>query len=554
MSAQYFAAQGLTSDDMQGDITLRCLTYVNTKADTALATLAGLPSDVASYATTLSSLVVDMNKLKNYQVVNVKEYGATGNGSTNDTLALNLAAGAIPTDGGILYFPTGTYLITNTVSIINRTNLLIKSDSAIIKPNNNGSGLYFNNCPHLQIEGSLSLACGSTALVNSFGLVIQNCQFSNIKNIFIIGDFAVGIYCNANGPSYAVACSIEATVSGCRTGILMAGEYYELCNCKVTNCKYGVDMSYGNSQITGGNFNYNKIGIMAVGGNGNSDHGRITGATVNHNDACGIFLKNLIYSMSITGCQIWATIITTNPLTEAAAVAARIGNFGVYIENSRNVNISGCHIARNIQNLGLDGYCMCNISNNNFLSDTGRTTIHVAEFGATNTAFGLNAQNIISNNIFDGALTSGFKRFYFFDTLTLSRANLIKNNMGTCDVNYLMMNAVGATYEIGQHDSYIVDTSVINVAYSSSTPNDQSTNIYILPHMMGIPFEITVKGFITEGGFWLRVKTTSTNLPIITAIGSISYYLAHKAIFVSARNIKFTPFGAEGPQWVLSIY
>ncbi|RTE08370.1 OmpL47-type beta-barrel domain-containing protein [Paenibacillus whitsoniae] len=43
--------------------------------------------------------------------INVKDYGATGNGSANDTPAFQEAIAHLPTEGGRLYIPAGTYLL-----------------------------------------------------------------------------------------------------------------------------------------------------------------------------------------------------------------------------------------------------------------------------------------------------------------------------------------------------------------------------------------------------------------------------------------------------------
>ncbi|RJF81555.1 hypothetical protein D3877_15545 [Azospirillum cavernae] len=51
-------------------------------------------------------------------VFNVKSYGATGNGSTDDTGAVNAARNAlVAAGGGVLYFPAGIYILSQSITI-----------------------------------------------------------------------------------------------------------------------------------------------------------------------------------------------------------------------------------------------------------------------------------------------------------------------------------------------------------------------------------------------------------------------------------------------------
>lgn len=66
---------------------------------------------------------------------NVKDFGATGDGVTDDTAAILAAAAAIgATDyGKELFFPEGTYILTDRILIESRNNFTIRGYNAIIK-------------------------------------------------------------------------------------------------------------------------------------------------------------------------------------------------------------------------------------------------------------------------------------------------------------------------------------------------------------------------------------------------------------------------------------
>lgn len=63
-------------------------------------------------------------------IINAKtQYGATGDGVTDDTTAINNAIAALnATTGGVVYLPTGTYITTKEIGIINRHNVTLCGD------------------------------------------------------------------------------------------------------------------------------------------------------------------------------------------------------------------------------------------------------------------------------------------------------------------------------------------------------------------------------------------------------------------------------------------
>ena len=51
------------------------------------------------------------------ETVSVKDFGAVGDGTTDDTAAIQAAIDSLPAAGGGLYFPTGTYLVASQVTL-----------------------------------------------------------------------------------------------------------------------------------------------------------------------------------------------------------------------------------------------------------------------------------------------------------------------------------------------------------------------------------------------------------------------------------------------------
>ena len=91
-------------------------------------------------------------------VVNVRHFGAMGNGHTNDTRAIQSAIDALPTSGGTIVVPDGTYMIDalKGVSLRSHTRLSLASGAAL-KAIGNDARRYWVvkvwNVDNVEIEG-----------------------------------------------------------------------------------------------------------------------------------------------------------------------------------------------------------------------------------------------------------------------------------------------------------------------------------------------------------------------------------------------------------------
>ena len=101
------------------------LKSAGTRIGLAILTVAGLTAVDASLASPASAAPV---------LLNVRDFGATGNGSTNDTAAINRAitAANAAADGGIVEFPSGTYRSANSIHMKSNVTLQLDAGSTIL--------------------------------------------------------------------------------------------------------------------------------------------------------------------------------------------------------------------------------------------------------------------------------------------------------------------------------------------------------------------------------------------------------------------------------------
>lgn len=120
------------------------------------------------------------------QVYNVKAYGAVGDGVTDDTDAIQELIDSLPTRGGDIFFPEGTYIITNTLTIKHHgvslkgvTSASTYADQAAMQPGVAGTSV---------IQASLTSFPASTPMI-VFGELSTSKMWTGggIQNMSILG-------------------------------------------------------------------------------------------------------------------------------------------------------------------------------------------------------------------------------------------------------------------------------------------------------------------------------------------------------------------------------
>ncbi len=144
--------------------------------------------------------------------VNVKSFGAIGDGISDDTLAIKNAM--LAADGRELYFPQGTYMVSDITCTVN--NLILSSDeAAVIKKLNavKEPMLTFYDCQKADIEG-ITFDAGRAEFGDDYDTACIYFR-GEASNIFIA-------HCNFRN------CSREATAFlGKASNVYIANNYYE---------------------------------------------------------------------------------------------------------------------------------------------------------------------------------------------------------------------------------------------------------------------------------------------------------------------------------------
>lgn len=121
---------------------------------------------------------------------NVMDYGATGNGTTDDSSAIRLALDYIGglINGGTVYFPPGTYYVASKIFIPQTPYLCLRGSGAILLGQGKGTGIIFETgAQTYSTGGTTNIGFPETYLhYNQIisGLKFQNCQIAlNLYNM-----------------------------------------------------------------------------------------------------------------------------------------------------------------------------------------------------------------------------------------------------------------------------------------------------------------------------------------------------------------------------------
>jgi parallel beta-helix repeat protein len=185
-----------------------------------------------------------LDKLRD--VVSVKDFGAVGDGVADDTAEIQAALDAVPTIGGCIYFPAGTYVVSAPIVVDSNTVLIgdgmyVSKLSATTAFTSSQAIIYANSESNITIQQIGLLGNTNGTVGAGTGIHLKNGTRNNVRDCYVENTTQAGIRYEEQNNGIIDGCSL---VSCGRTGytdnhgIMLysaSGSSIQTYSCKVTS-------------------------------------------------------------------------------------------------------------------------------------------------------------------------------------------------------------------------------------------------------------------------------------------------------------------------------
>jgi hypothetical protein len=303
--------------------------------------------------------------------VTPEQYGAVGDGITNDAVAIQNAINSSIS----VHFGDKTYLTNSTITIATAQNIIGNGNLSIIKTNSNlpvfdiqSGGVKISNFTILG-SGRASATDYVTTFPLQNGIKISGFYFDiKIDNMFFDNLGNAGIYGLDNTITSSVAIKSGVSVNNCDFRNNLIGIFWDtefefnlVNNCNFRDNEWGIRNNAGNNAYLGGQNMRNRKGYSLESGLNNA-HSVVNGVHFNQNLEWGIYANGVTNGHVFSNCVVFFNKIE---VINSTGITFDGGEYGV---SSGGLNVSGS-INTTFQNI-------------NFL-----TTPPITESGNTNLKF-----------------------------------------------------------------------------------------------------------------------------------------------------------------------
>lgn len=356
----------------------------------------------------LSGAVARTVNTKLQEIISVKDFGAVGDASTDDTAAIQAALNALNVNGGgSLYVPFGTYMITSTLQVYSNTRIFGDGPGSIIKSNN------------------MSITAGAWPFGNQTILVMDSASNVIIENICLditgITNFLTATRTIlAHNTSYLWVQNCKLLTSGAATACTACNNYYITNNDIYVSSTDGVTHHDGVIDSWWGSHTFT-----------------IDGNTITNN------IVDLRYAIIVTGQDNSLAAAACHHFTIVNNKVYDVDAIGIWVNGRNGQNYCGIIANNQIQTVkdfyGISVYDTTDcVVSNNLIKDTYLCGIIV---GSENNAIYAGAKNVtVANNVINNPSTSAGVSALFNSAITFVKAT---NSIATGNVVF------GTTYRYG---------------------------------------------------------------------------------------------------------
>lgn len=523
-----------------------------------------------------SNLVAAINEVDKYisnlGIYNVKDYGAVGDGTTDDTEPIQAATAAANLTGGIIYFPQGNYYMTEPI-VITHHGTCVKGaspQSTYIHTDDESCILIGGTEEHklsaCSVKDISLYRVNDTATTGKFGIRNNYNTNGTINNVIIEG-FNFGVYNNHSGNTMIYTVGIVQRAYGATGFTFTNGSVSDmLMNCYVANTgSNGGAVDNGTGVFCGGEhigdlaIYYLDVangghgiwvdGIEMLSGYGGADF-RFHNIVVDGNRSAAIYLNNIGGRGNVVIDGGWLNpsiragsggiemhtvnnVAITNMIIQQLSDAAPSNLYGIWGGNATYLSISNV-IFKNIYGpISLASIDRVSIDNNQ---------ISVYDLSSAISTYGINLETatnvIINGNSVNGSYIRGIsaggdsivctgnivKRATTAFAITASTTKVVNDNIpATSDIETYAIDTGITAYKSG----HVVTLCFANYAYTGTAWAQLLTkwlpiDVVNAPLIDGAGNAINRFGLLTTGNYRI-ITPNGSSYAAGTYSGTVTY-------------------------------
>jgi hypothetical protein len=411
------------------------------------------------------------NRMIDGASISVKDFGATGDGTTDDTTAIQAALNV----GGTVYFPKGTYL-TGSLLIPSNTEVVGAKDSIILAATTLSTPLFRNAAyPNGNVNikiSSLTINGNESATNIEDTIELQKCTNTNVDGCYIYNYPSIAISILGGDSTVEVTNNhIDGGVGGGTDGVGTGG----------SGINFSGQTLMGNKIIGNTVINNTSSGIVIQGGsqfvvvtNNNASYNGITngnGIFAGHAKTCvisnNVCRYNSLVAEAGSGIGINTSLYDCDNHSITGNICEYNGDDGIDILAATGYNTSYHTITGNQLNyntgagINMGGAETMYITvSGNHIKGNGAAGIHIDSV--------LNGYHTISDNVIldNGQVTSGSPAIRCYDDYVTITGNVCRNITGT-----LTQSGITATGTSCLVVGNVVANTTTQYSFSSSNDN-----------------------------------------------------------------------------------